>query len=60
MSEDGIQFKPGDGVQTPLGKGVIREVRNSRLLVDIQQRTVVITRARSRRWTSRGGRPRRG
>jgi dsDNA-specific endonuclease/ATPase MutS2 len=38
------RFKPGDGVQTPLGKGVIREVRNnSRLLVDIQQRTVVMT-----------------
>ena len=34
------RFKPGDGVQTPLGKGVIREVHNSRLLVDIQQRTV--------------------
>jgi dsDNA-specific endonuclease/ATPase MutS2 len=38
------RFKPGDGVQTPLGKGVIREVRNNgRLLVDIQQRTVVMT-----------------
>jgi dsDNA-specific endonuclease/ATPase MutS2 len=38
------RFKPGDGVQTPLGKGVIREVRNnSRLLVDIQQRTVIMT-----------------
>jgi dsDNA-specific endonuclease/ATPase MutS2 len=37
------RFKPGDGVQTPLGKGVIREVRNhSRLLVDIQQRSVVM------------------
>src|SRR6185503_11638410 len=38
-----FRFKPGDGVQTPLGKGVIREVRkNSRLLVDIQQRSVVM------------------
>jgi dsDNA-specific endonuclease/ATPase MutS2 len=38
------RFKPGDGVQTPLGKGVILEVRNNkRLLVDIQQRAVVMT-----------------
>jgi dsDNA-specific endonuclease/ATPase MutS2 len=38
------RFKAGDGVQTPLGKGVVREVRNNgRLLVEIQQRTVVMT-----------------
>lgn len=33
---------PGDRVQTPLGKGVVREVRNhGRLLVDIQGRSLV-------------------
>jgi DNA mismatch repair protein MutS2 len=33
----------GDAVQTPFGKGVIREVRNNgRLLVEIQQRTLVV------------------
>ncbi|MGE0447403.1 MAG: Smr/MutS family protein [Vicinamibacterales bacterium] len=37
---------PGDAVQTPLGKGVVREVRNSgRLVIDLQQRTIVLDSA---------------
>jgi DNA mismatch repair protein MutS2 len=37
------QFKPGDAVQTPFGKGVVREVRNSgRLMVDVQGRAMVV------------------
>lgn len=36
-------FKPGDRVQTPLGKGVVREARNSgRLVVEIGSRSVVL------------------
>lgn len=38
-----IRFSPGDAVQTPHGKGVVREVRNNgRLLVQIQQRALVV------------------
>ena len=37
------RFAPGDGVQTPLGKGIVCEVRGKgRLLVEIQGRAVVI------------------
>jgi dsDNA-specific endonuclease/ATPase MutS2 len=37
------RFAVGDGVQTPHGKGVVREVRNGgRLLVLVQQRAVVV------------------
>jgi dsDNA-specific endonuclease/ATPase MutS2 len=36
-------FAPGDTVQTPFGKGVVREVRNSgRLMVDVQGRAMVV------------------
>jgi DNA mismatch repair protein MutS2 len=35
-------FAPGDNVQTPLGKGVVRDVRNhGRLLVEIDGRSAV-------------------
>jgi DNA mismatch repair protein MutS2 len=37
------RFAPGDPVQTPHGKGVVREVRNNRrLLVQVQERAVVV------------------
>lgn len=37
------RFRVGDDVQTPHGKGVVREVRNGgRLLVHVQQRAVVV------------------
>ena len=37
------RFSPGDHVQTPLGKGVVREVRGQgRLAVDVGGRTVVV------------------
>jgi DNA mismatch repair protein MutS2 len=37
---------PGDAVQTPLGKGVVREVRNNgRLLVELKGRAVEIAAA---------------
>ena len=37
------RFTAGDAVQTPQGKGVVREVRNNgRLLVQIQARMVVV------------------
>lgn len=40
------RFATGDAVQTPFGKGVVREVRNQgRLLVHIQQRTLVVDEA---------------
>ena len=39
-------FVAGDAVQTPFGKGVVREVRNgARLLVDVGGRALVITAA---------------
>lgn len=38
------RFTTGDAVQTPFGKGVVREVRNNhRLLVDVQGRALVVT-----------------
>ena len=37
------RFVFGDQVQTPHGKGIVREVRNNgRLLVQVQQRSVVV------------------
>ena len=37
------RFAAGDTVQTPHGKGVVREVRNNgRLLVQVQQRALVV------------------
>jgi DNA mismatch repair protein MutS2 len=37
------RFAPGDAVQTPHGKGVVREVRNNRrLLVQVQERSLVV------------------
>jgi dsDNA-specific endonuclease/ATPase MutS2 len=37
------RFRAGELVQTPLGKGVVREVRkNGRLLIEIQGRTVML------------------
>lgn len=40
------RFAAGNAVQTPFGKGVVREVRNQgRLLVQIQQRTLVVDEA---------------
>ena len=45
-----MTFSPGDCVQTPLGKGVVREVRTSgRLLVIIGERSVVVDVARVKR-----------
>ena len=39
----GARFVAGDAVQTPYGKGIVRDVRNNgRLLVQIQQRTLVM------------------
>ena len=36
-------FRPGDLVQTPLGKGVVREARNNgRLVVEIGSRSVLL------------------
>ena len=41
-----MPFSPGDAVYTPLGKGIVREVRNSgRLLVDLNGRAVVLDAA---------------
>ena len=40
------RFNEGDAVQTPFGKGVVREVRNNRvLLVDVQGRALVVSDA---------------
>ena len=37
-------FTAGDAVQTPLGKGVVRDVQNNgRLVIQIQQRTLVMS-----------------
>jgi DNA mismatch repair protein MutS2 len=37
-------FALGDTVQTPFGKGVVREVRNGgRLMVDVQGRAMIVT-----------------
>ena len=41
------RFAVGDDVQTPHGKGVVREVRNNgRLLVQVQQRSVIVAESR--------------
>lgn len=38
------RFAAGDSVQTPHGKGIVREVRNhGRLVVQVQQRAVVVS-----------------
>jgi DNA mismatch repair protein MutS2 len=38
------RFAAGDAVQTPLGKGVVRDVQNNgRLVIQVQQRTVVMS-----------------
>jgi DNA mismatch repair protein MutS2 len=40
------EFEPGDAVQTPLGKGVVREVRNGRrLLVEVSGRALEFAEA---------------
>ena len=50
------RFAAGDAVQTPFGKGVVREVRNQgRLLVQIQQRTMVVDEAVVTPLTARPG-----
>ena len=37
------RFTAGDGVQTPFGKGVVREARNNgRLLIEVNRRSVVL------------------
>ena len=37
------RFRAGDAVQTPLGKGVVREARNNgRLLIEVNGRSVVL------------------
>ena len=42
----GARFAPGDAVQTPFGKGLVCAVRNhGRLLVQVQQRTMVVDAA---------------
>lgn len=41
-------FAAGDAVQTPFGKGVVREVRNNgQLLVQIQQRALLVAAAQA-------------
>lgn len=41
-----ITWSAGDAVQTPFGKGVVRDVRNGgRLLVQIQARTLLVAAA---------------
>jgi DNA mismatch repair protein MutS2 len=50
-------FSVGDAVQTPQGKGVVREVRNGgRLLVQIQARMVVVAASDAARATGSRGR----
>ena len=52
------RFTAGDAVQTPFGKGVVREVRNQgRLLVQIQQRTLVVDEAVATPLTARSRGP---
>ena len=36
------RFAAGDTVQTPFGKGVVRETRNSRLLIEVNGRSLVL------------------
>jgi DNA mismatch repair protein MutS2 len=41
--DPGARFAAGDAVQTPLGKGIVREVQNrGKLLVQVQQRMLVV------------------
>jgi len=48
------RLTPGDAVQTPYGKGVVRELRNhGRLLVQVQQRTMVVDAAAATPLTAR-------
>lgn len=43
-----MTFAVGDAVQTPFGKGVVREVRNNgQLLVQIQQRALLVATAQA-------------
>ena len=54
------RFAAGQPVQTPLGKGVIREVRNGgRFLVDIQGRSVVLKDSDVSEFAERRRRPER-
>ena len=55
------RFVPGQAVQTPLGPGVIVEVRNARqLLVQVKARTVLFTIDDIREAPASEARPRRG
>jgi DNA mismatch repair protein MutS2 len=43
MRQMSTRFGPGDAVQTPLGKGVVRDVmKNGRLRVDVRDRILVL------------------
>ena len=54
-----VPFEPGEMVQTPFGKGVVREVRNGgRLLVDVAGRALEISERDVSRVTVSGRRPR--
>jgi dsDNA-specific endonuclease/ATPase MutS2 len=55
------RFSAGDAVQTPLGKGVVREVRNNRYLVDVKGRSLLVKDAdlRGVEDSPRKGRPKR-
>jgi dsDNA-specific endonuclease/ATPase MutS2 len=39
-------FKVGDSVQTRFGKGVVRELRNARLVIDIRGRALVVEKSK--------------
>jgi dsDNA-specific endonuclease/ATPase MutS2 len=39
------KFSAGDAVQTPLGKGIVREVRNNGYLVDVKGRSLLVKEA---------------
>lgn len=55
------RFTTGDTVQTPFGKGVVREVRNNgRLLVDVHGRAVLFREADVSRLADHKGRRRTG
>jgi DNA mismatch repair protein MutS2 len=46
LGRAGARFSEGDAVQTPFGKGVVREVRNNRrLLVDVEGRALLVSDA---------------
>lgn len=41
-----VQFRAGDAVQTPFGKGTVREVRkNRRVVVDVRDRALIFAEA---------------